>query len=46
LLTELASDKGKLTHIHETLKKQYQNESSWDDDFDNLKKEIDAFFSH
>ena len=46
LLTELASDKGKLTHIHETLKKQYQNESSWDEDFDNLKKEIDAFFSH
>ena len=31
--------------IHESLKKQHEKETSWEDDFVILKKEIDAFFS-
>lgn len=45
LLTELFSNRGQLMKIHESLKKQHEKETSWEDDFVILKKEIDAFFS-
>ena len=45
LLTELSSNRGQLMNIHESLKKQREKETSWEDDFVILKKEIDAFFS-
>lgn len=45
LLIELYSNRERLLQIHESLKRQYREENSWDDDFQTLKARIDAFFS-
>lgn len=45
LLNEIVSDSQRLVQMSASLRHQYAEETSWQEDFMKVKKEVDAFFS-